>query len=322
MKEKRLISIVIPVYNEEDCIDTLYKRLMPVLDGLGSAFEVLFVNDGSKDSTFEKLQAFHKQRPDNIRVVDLARNYGQYIAIMAGFEHARGDIVVNLDADLQNPPEEIPQLIKKIDEGHDLVSSYRAFRHDNFYRKYVSRFVNYVRERLTSIKMRDHGCMLRAYRRDLVDKMVRYSSTSSTFVTALAYSLSKNPTEVPVQHEARAEGESKYNLYQLARLSFDLFTGFSLTPLHMFTMFGMAVSALSGVFVIYLLGRRLIIGPEAEGVFTLFAILYFLISVAITGIGLLGEYLGRTSQAVQQRPRFIVRDIVEKTESVDLVKKA
>lgn len=305
------LSIVIPVYNEEENLKTLCTRLIKSLDALDKSYEIIFTNDGSKDRSLEILREFHKIYPDKIRVIDFHGNFGQHMAIIAAFEISRGQVVVTLDADLQNPPEEISKLIAKIDEGYDYVGSYRDARKDTFFRTYVSKLVNFVREKITDIRMRDQGCMLRAYSRMIVNQIVS-SEERSTFIPALAHNFSINPTEVEVRHDARAAGESKYNLYKLIRLNFDLITGFSLVPLQIFTIFGMFISFLSGFLVIYMFLRRLLIGPEVEGVFTLFAILFFLVSVVIMGIGLVGEYLGRIFQTLSHRPRFIVKEIIEK----------
>ena len=305
------LSIVIPVYNEEENLPTLSDRLIKSLDSLGKSYEIIFTNDGSKDKSLEILKGFHKTHPEKIRIIDFHGNFGQHMAIIAAFEISRGEIVVTLDADLQNPPEEIGKLIAKIEEGYDCVGSYRDSRKDTFFRTYVSKLVNIVREQITDIHMRDQGCMLRAYSRMIIDQIIS-SEERSTFIPALAYKFSTNPTEVEVRHDARAAGESKYNLYKLIRLNFDLITGFSLVPLQLFTMFGMIVSFLSGLLVVYMVARRLLIGPEVEGVFTLFAILFFLVSVVIMGIGLVGEYLGRIFQTLSHRPRFVIREIIEK----------
>jgi undecaprenyl-phosphate 4-deoxy-4-formamido-L-arabinose transferase len=232
------------------------------------------------------------------------------MAIMAAFERVRGDVVVTLDADLQNPPEEIPKLLAAIEAGHDSVGGYRKNRQDTFFRKYASKIINSIRAKVTRIRMRDQGCMLRAYRKSIVDAIVA-SGETSTFIPALAYSYSADPAEVEVEHAARVAGESKYRLYDLVRLNFDLMTGFSMVPLQIFTLFGIIVSVLSLLFVVFLLIRRLIVGPEAEGVFTLFAILYFLVGVAIMGLGIIGEYIGRIYKEVRRRPRFVVRAVYE-----------
>ncbi len=304
------LSIVIPVYNEAETLPTLCNRLLTALDKLKKSYEIIFTNDGSKDSSLDILKTFYRQRPQQIRIIDFQSNFGQHMAIMAAFEQAKGEIIVTLDADLQNPPEEIHKLLKKIEEGHDYVGSYRAQRQDNFFRTYISKVINWLRASITNIHMRDHGCMLRAYHRNIIEQIVK-SQAGSTFIPALAYSFSLNPTEVEVKHDSRTAGISKYNLYRLIRLNFDLVTSFSLVPLQVFTLFGMFVSALSGFLVLYMLLRRLIIGPEAEGLFTLFAILFLLVSVVITGIGIIGEYLGRISQNLSYRPRFIIRQIIE-----------
>jgi undecaprenyl-phosphate 4-deoxy-4-formamido-L-arabinose transferase len=231
---------------------------------------------------------------------------------MAGFETARGEIIVTLDADLQNPPEEIPKLIAEMDAGHDVVGSYRRDRQDSLFRTLPSRLVNLVRERITGIKMRDQGCMLRAYRRNIV-RIIVESGETSTFIPALAQFYAERPSEVEVEHAARHAGTSNYNLYKLIRLNFDLMTGFSLVPLQLFTMVGMGVSGASLLLVVYMLLRRIFIGPEVEGIFTLFAILFFLLGVVITGLGIVGEYVGRIYQQVRARARFRIRTIHEKT---------
>ncbi|MDP4725187.1 MAG: glycosyltransferase [Alphaproteobacteria bacterium] len=304
------LSIVVPVYNEEANIPQLVNRLITSLDTLKKTYEIIFTNDGSKDQSLALLRVASAEHKGKIRIIDFKGNFGQHMAIIAAFSKARGEIVVTLDADLQNPPEEIHKLLTKMDEGYDYVGSYRDKRQDTFFRTYVSRAVNWVREKITDIHMRDQGCMLRAYHRSIIDKIVS-GNEHSTFIPALAYKLARTPTEVEVVHAERAAGESKYNLYMLIRLNFDLITSFSIAPLQLFTMFGMLTSALSGLLVAYLLVRRLIIGPEAEGMFTLFAIEFFLISVVIVGIGLVGEYLGRLALNLSPRPRYEIRDTYE-----------
>lgn len=310
---KPYVSVVIPVYNEAENLEPLFARLTAVLDWIGRPYEVVFTNDGSRDNSLGLLRTFQRRYPREVRVIDFNGNFGQHMAIMAAFERVRGEVVVTLDADLQNPPEEIPKLLAAVEAGHDVVGGYRKDRQDGWFRRYASRFLNFVRERTTHIRMRDQGCMLRAYRRSIVDTIAA-SGESSTFIPALAVRYAVNPTEVEVEHAVRAAGESKYRLYSLIRLNFDLMTGFSVVPLQMFTLFGIVTAALSGLFVVYLFIRRLIIGPEAEGVFTLFAILYFLIGVGIFGLGIIGEYVGRNYQEAQRRPRFVIREVIEQTD--------
>ena len=308
--DKPYISVVIPVYNEQENLPALFLRLTAVLDKFGQPYEILFTNDGSRDNSLVLLRDFHKQRPRQVRVIDFNGNFGQHMAIMAAFERARGDVIVTLDADLQNPPEEIPKLLLEIEKGHDVVGGYRKDRHDSWFRRSASRLLNRLRESTTRIRMRDQGCMLRAYRRRIVENITA-SGETSTFIPALAMSFAANPAEVEVEHATRAAGASKYGLYKLIRLNFDLMTGFSVVPLQVFTLFGMVIAAGSLLFVIFLFIRRLIVGPEAEGVFTLFAILYFLVGVGIMGLGLIGEYVGRIYQEVRRRPRFVIREVYE-----------
>lgn len=307
--KKVYLSVVVPVYNEEESLEALSARLMPVLASLKKPFEVIYTNDGSKDKSLEILKKLHHQYPHHVRIIDFMGNFGQHMAIMAAFEHARGDIIINLDADLQNPPEEIPKLLEKVEQGHDVVGSYRLERKDNPLRHWGSRFANHVRGFITDAKMKDQGCMFRAYTRPIVDQVIQ-GGESHTFIPVLAWRLAQNPTEVGLRHDAREQGDSKYSLYHLIRVAIDLATNFSLMPIQFFTFFGMIVSASSFLLVLYMIARRLIIGPEAEGVFTLLTIVIFLISVAIMGIGIIGEYVGRMYQNTSRR-RFIIRDIIE-----------
>jgi undecaprenyl-phosphate 4-deoxy-4-formamido-L-arabinose transferase len=304
------VSVVIPVYNEEKVLAALFARLYPVLDAAGFTYEIVFVNDGSRDGSGEMLADQFRARPDVTRVVMFAGNFGQHRAILAGFEVARGESIVTLDADLQNPPEEIPKLVAKMAEGYDYVGTIRRERNDSLWRHVASRLINRVRERTTRIRITDQGCMLRAYSRRVVD-LVSKCQERNTFIPALAYSFALKPVEVEVEHAARAAGESKYSFYQLIRLNFDLMTGFTLAPLQLFSMLGMAVSAASGVLVVVLAARRLIIGPEEGGLFTLFGIAFFMIGIALFGIGLVGEYVGRIYQEVQQRPRYVIAGVLE-----------
>jgi undecaprenyl-phosphate 4-deoxy-4-formamido-L-arabinose transferase len=236
------------------------------------------------------------------------------MAIMAGFEHCHGQRVVTLDADLQNPPEDTGLLLAKMDEGYDYVGSIRRQRSDSWWRHIASRAMNGLREKITRIKMTDQGCMFRAYDRKIVDA-INSCKEVNTFIPALAFSFARNPAEVVVGHEERAAGESKYSLYSLIRLNFDLMTSFSLVPLQMFSMLGMLISLGSALFFVFLVIRRLVIGPEAEGLFTLFALMFFLIGIALFGIGLLGEYIGRIYQQVRHRPRYLVEAVLEETAS-------
>ncbi len=306
------LSVVIPVYNEEAGLDVLFARLYSALDALNLSYEIIFINDGSRDRSAAMLREQYERRPEVTRVVLLAGNFGQHMAIMAGFSRCRGERVVTLDADLQNPPEEIGKLLARMDEGYDYVGGVRQQRQDSSWRRYGSWAMNKVRERITHVVMSDQGCMLRAYSREVI-AAINNSHEVNTFIPALAYTYARNPGEVQVAHEERAAGESKYSLYNLIRLNFDLVTGFSLVPLQIFSMVGLVLSLLSGLLVVYLGLRRIFLGPEVDGVFTLFAIVFFLLGVVLFGIGLLGEYTGRIYQQVRQRPRYLIEAVLEQT---------
>lgn len=307
--KKPYLSVVIPVYNEQESLQKLSERLMAVLDKIKDPYEVIYTNDGSKDDSIHILRNLQKKYPKHVRVIDFSGNYGQHMAIMAAFEQVQGEVIINLDADLQNPPEEIPKLLDLYKKGHDVVGSYRLKRSDHAWRHWGSRFANHVRFALTGTRMRDQGCMFRAYSRPIVDQIVE-GTESSTFIPVLAWRMAQNPAEVGLRHDARLDGDSKYGIYELIRVAIDLATNFSMLPIQFFTFFGMVVSGLSFMLVIYMLGRRLVYGPEAEGVFTLIAIIIFLISVAIMGIGIIGEYVGRIYQALNRR-RYTIREIIQ-----------
>ena len=303
--EQPYLSIVIPVYNEEFNLGPLMERLYPVVTATGRTFEILFTNDGSRDRSLEILRGMVDRYP-GVKVVEFNGNFGQHMAILAAFEMSKGQIVITLDADLQNPPEEIPRLVAEIEKGYDVVGTIRQKRQDSLFRKLASRVVNITTNKMTGMKMSDYGCMLRAYHRNIIDNINRCGE-STTFIPALAQTFAARPTEIQVAHAERSAGESKYSLYKLIRLNFDLMTGFSVVPLQLFALFGITTSVLSLAFALFLLIRRFIVGAEVEGVFTLFAILFFFVGIIIMGIGIVGEYVGRIYQEVRKRPRFVVR---------------
>jgi undecaprenyl-phosphate 4-deoxy-4-formamido-L-arabinose transferase len=300
----------VPVYNEQDNLRDLHRRVAETLAPAGRTWEIIFVDDGSRDGSLRVLAELQRQDPGHVRVVELLRNFGQHPAVFAGFSVVRGQVVITLDADLQNPPEEIPRLVAALEEGHDVVGGYRRQREDSWFRKMASRIVNYLTARATGIRMRDYGCMLRAYRRQVVDAMLG-AAEISTFIPALANSLAHDVVEIEVGHAPRLRGESKYSFWRLIKLNFDLMTGFSTLPLQFISWTG-ALLAIAGFgFGIFLFVRRLIVGPEVEGVFTLFAILFAFLGVQLFCLGLLGEYVGRIYSEVRRRPRYLIRRVID-----------
>lgn len=308
------LSVVIPIFNEEENIPTLWERLSKVLrenfQGPDREWEVVFTDDGSRDRSLDLLQAIAEQEP-RVSVVEFNRNYGQHSAIFGAFSIVAGEVIVTLDADLQNPPEEIPKLVAKIDEGFDVVGGWRQGRmnNDSLFRTMPSKIVNAVTRKTTGVKLNDYGCMLRAYRREIVDAMLQCKERSS-FIPALANSFAKRITEVPVAHAERAAGDSKYGIWKLINLQFDLLTSFSLLPLQMLSVLGIVVAGLGFLLFLGLVAYRFL-HPEgtAQGVFTLFAILFFFVGAQFVAFGLLGEYIGRIYQEVRDRPRFVVKRI-------------
>jgi undecaprenyl-phosphate 4-deoxy-4-formamido-L-arabinose transferase len=304
------LSVVIPVYNEEAVLPTLFARLYPSLDALQIPYEIVFVNDGSKDRSVALLRQQFSARPRETRVVLFHANFGQHSAVMAGLAYARGEYVVTLDADLQNPPEEIGKLVGMLDQGYDYVGTIRQQRQDSLWRRTFSKVINKIREWITPVRITDQGCMMRGYSRSVVTAL-NQTREVNTFIPALASIYAMNPIEVPIAHEERHAGKSKYSMYSLIRLNFDLITGFSVVPLQLFSMVGMVVALFSALAFVALVVRRLWVGSEAEGLFTLFSVVFLLIGVALFGIGLLGEYVGRIYAQVRERPRYIVEAVLE-----------
>jgi undecaprenyl-phosphate 4-deoxy-4-formamido-L-arabinose transferase len=307
------VSVVIPIYNELPNIAALHGRLVGVLDGLGRSAEVWYVDDGSTDGSLALLRGIADRDP-RIGVVELSCNAGQHAAVLAGFAVSRGAVVVTLDGDLQNPPEEIPRLLEQIDAGAEVVGTWRENRNDPLLRRVASALVNRATSATVGVRMRDYGCMLRAYRREIVDQIVECDERA-LFIPALANSLARRTAEIEVGHAERAGGRSKYQLLKLMRLGFDLLTGFSLLPIQLVSLAGILV-ALAGIgFGVFLFVRRLIVGPEVEGVFTLFAILFVFLGILILAVGLVGEYIGRIYMEVRHRPVYRVRAIHRRGEA-------
>ena len=306
--EKISVSIVIPVYNEEEVLPRLFEELWKTLSCLGRSFEVIFVNDGSRDASLALLLAFCREHRE-VRVIDLVANFGQHMAIMAGFDYAHGEKIITLDADLQNPPDEIPRLLKEMDEGHDVVGTYRVGRRDPLFRRLASKCVNRITNRIAKLRIQDYGCMLRGYDRRIID-IINESRESTTFIPALAQKFAVNPAEIPVAHRERELGRSKYGLFQLIRLNFDLMTSFSLVPLQLVTMAGMLLSALAFLLLFYMFVRRLVLGVGTWQSFIeqAFEASQFIVSgITLFSLGIIGEYIGRIYREVSRRPRYAVR---------------
>jgi undecaprenyl-phosphate 4-deoxy-4-formamido-L-arabinose transferase len=309
MDRETMISLVIPVYNEEANLPRLIERLRSVMQTTGRSYEIIFVDDGSKDNSLSVLKGFLIY--PEVKVVELTRNYGQHAAVFSGFSIVQGQIVITLDADLQNPPEEIPNLIRVMEEGdYDVVGTVRRERKDSFLRTFPSRIINAVTRKMTKVNMSDWGCMLRAYRRNVVERMVNCHE-HSTFIPALATYFSKRVTEIEVGHQERHAGESHYSLRKLINLQFDLVSSFSDFPLKFIMYAGIGMAFLGVCFGALLAIARLVYGASwaAQGVFTLFAILFAFVGFQFFALGVMGEYIGRIYREVRKRPEYMIERI-------------
>jgi undecaprenyl-phosphate 4-deoxy-4-formamido-L-arabinose transferase len=307
--DTNMVSLVIPVYNEEKNITALLGRTLAVMESLQRPYEVILIDDGSRDRSLEILKSFTGH--PSVRVIELTRNYGQHAAILAGFSIVRGEIVVTLDADLQNPPEEIPRLITAMEEGHyDVVGTIRRRRKDSLLRIMPSKIVNIVARKITGVQMSDWGCMLRAYRRKVVERMI-VCHEHATFIPALATHFGKRVTEIEVTHEERFGGKSNYPLRKLINLQFDLVASFSDLPIKLIMYGGILLAALGVCFGLVLAVARLAYGAlwAAEGVFTLFAILFVFVGLQFFALGVIGEYIGRIYREVRKRPEYVIEGI-------------
>lgn len=312
LKNNRLnISLVIPVFNEEKNLEELIRRSLEVCSTMERSFEIILVDDGSMDSSRKIITDAAKINDGKIVGVFLNRNYGQHAAVMAGFAESKGKVVVTLDADLQNPPEEIPKLVNLMDDGFDVVGSVRIQRRDSLFRKIASFIINKAVQKSTGVMMNDYGCMLRAYSRNIVDAMLKCRE-HSTFIPVLANSFARRTTEIEVNHEKRSNGDSKYGLWKLIALQFDLLTSMTTFPLRLLSLFGVIISSFGIFFGVLLLVMRFVHGSEwaAQGVFTLFAILFIFTGFQFIGLGLVGEYIGRIYTDVRARPKYFVQQVV------------
>jgi len=306
---ENMISLVIPVFNEEKNLYTLLGRIKPVMEGIGRPYEIIFVDDGSRDDSLRILKTF-TAHPE-VKIVELTRNYGQHAAIMAGFSIVKGGIIITLDGDLQNPPEEIPKLVQVMEEGnYDIVGTIRKRRKDSIFRILPSKIINAVARKITRVEMKDWGCMLRAYRSQVVEGMISCHE-HGTFIPALATIFAKRMTEIEVSHEERHGGKSNYNLGKLINLQFDLITSFSDFPMRLLMYGGIAMSFMGGVSGLILLVGRLMFGAlwAVNGVFTLFAILFVFIGLQFFALGIVGEYIGRIHTEVRKRPEYVIKQI-------------
>lgn len=309
------LSIVIPIYNEAENLDRLYARLLPVLQTLGCRYEVILVDDGSTDDSFvilKRLQA----RDERIKVIRFRRNFGQTAAFSAGFDYAEGDVIVTLDADLQNDPADIPVLLAKLEEGYDIVSGWRIRRRDPFFnRRLPSQIANALISNMTRVKLHDYGCSLKAYRAEVV-KNIRLYGEMHRFIPALASWLGIQVAEVPVNHSPRQYGKSKYGLSRIIKVWLDLITvkfllDYATRPIQIFGLLGMLCFVVGTVLGTYLSILRLFFHQGlADRPLLLLAVLLIVLGVQLITMGLIGELVVRTYYESQNKPIYMVREVL------------
>lgn len=314
MESRLELSVVVPVYNEEENLPELVRRTLSACDALDTEYEIVLVDDGSTDRSAALIQEY-ANRYAQVTGVILSFNFGQHAAVTAGLQESRGAYVVTMDADLQNPPEEIPKLLEKLRAGYDVVGTIRENRQDTLFRKVASRLVNRMVRRLCRGRtMTDYGCMLRGYSRQVVNAIL-LCGENGKFIPMLAMSYARRTVEITVKHSERVAGKSKYNWLKLIALQYDLLTGTSTFPLRLMTFFGFFIAVFGILFGVYVLIRsQLDKAWGADGVFALFAIAFVLIGFQFAGMGLLGEYIGKIHLNTRNRPQFFIAEVLRKSD--------
>ncbi|MFQ5576436.1 MAG: glycosyltransferase [Anaerolineae bacterium] len=307
-------SVVIPLYNDAATLPTLHRRVSAVMAGLGQSYEIVYVDDGSRDGTFAALSEVYRRDPGHVRAIRLMRNFGQHPAVTAGFDHVSGQTIITLDSDLQNPPEEIPKLLAKLEEGFDVVTGWRQVRHDPWTRTVPSRFINWIIASTTGVKLHDYGCMLRVYRRHVI-QLLNQCGESRRFITALTSWLGVSIAEVQVRHEASGLRGSRYNYRRLIRMTLDLITGYSLLPIQLVTALGLAMASIGVAAGLFLLGWRIVFGVNPTGLTSFVALLLVLFGIQLAGMGVIGEYVGRIYIEAQGRPYYLIREALEREQA-------
>jgi glycosyltransferase involved in cell wall biosynthesis len=309
------ISIVIPLYNEEESIPHLWEALDKAMANYGQPAEVIIIDDGSKDRSFALLREIADKDP-RFTIIRFRRNFGQTAGFAAGFAQARGDVVITMDADLQNDPMDIPKLMAKIDEGYDIVSGWRKNRQDRFIdRKLPSMMANRLISNVTDVRLHDYGCSLKAYRRDVLQHVHLYGELHR-FIPALASQVGGTVTEVPVNHRARQFGRSKYGISRTIRVMLDLITvwflgTYSTRPIHVFGTLGLASAAMGVLIGLFLTFLKIFLNENiGNRPLLLLAVLLVVIGVQLITMGLLGEMITRTYYESQNKPIYVVREIV------------
>lgn len=311
LTDKPELSLVIPVYNEEANLSELIRRTLAACDPMGISYEMILVDDGSADNSAQMIREAAEKNGGKVVGVFLTTNFGQHAAVTAGLRTSVGKDIITLDADLQNPPEEIPKLVEKLREGYDVVGTIRENRKDTFFRRWASKTVNLMVRKLCNGKtMTDYGCMLRGYSRTVVNAILQCPEHGK-FIPMLAMSYARRTIEIHVKHADRMAGESKYNVWKLIALQYDLLTGTSIFPLRMLTYIGTLLAAFGILFGLYIFVMTRIHGDDwsQHGVFTLFSLVFIFMGGQFVAMGILGEYIGKIHMNTRGRPQFFIESI-------------
>lgn len=311
LTDKLELSLVIPVYNEEANLSELIRRTLAACDPMGISYEMILVDDGSADNSAQMIREAAEKNGGKVVGVFLTTNFGQHAAVTAGLRTSVGKYIITLDADLQNPPEEIPKLVEKLREGYDVVGTIRENRKDTFFRRWASKTVNLMVRKLCNGKtMTDYGCMLRGYSRTVVNAILQCPEHGK-FIPMLAMSYARRTIEIHVKHADRMAGESKYNVWKLIALQYDLLTGTSIFPLRMLTYIGTLLAAFGILFGLYIFVMTRIHGDDwsQHGVFTLFSLVFIFMGGQFVAMGILGEYIGKIHMNTRGRPQFFIESI-------------
>ncbi len=304
-----VVSVVIPVYNEAALLDELYRRLIPVMESCEPDFELVFIDDGSTDGSFEKLERL-KRKDRRVRVVRFTRNFGQQAAVLAGFRQSRGKVIVQIDSDLQNPPEEIPRLLEAMTDGIDLVTTVPKKRHDDWLRILGSRFLLWLGRKVSGNRFQLNLSSFRAFRRSVLEK-IETCTDRSRYLAVLMSWLAVPTVEIEVDHHPRTNGQTKYPLLNLVKLSWDLLTGYSSMPLRLVTYLGICGSVIGFLLTVFLLYQRFVNGILVDGLVVMCAVFAFFAGVQLFSVGILGEYLGRVYLQVQNRPDYVIDKVLD-----------
>ena len=308
-QSKLKFSVVIPVFNEEGNLEVLYSRLTKVMDSLGEAYEIIFVDDGSSDSSFQILTGLH-QKDSNVKAIRFTRNFGQHIAITAGLDHCKGENVILMDADLQHQPEEIPKLLAKLSQGYDIVYGVPRKRQDNLFKRLTSKVYLSLLAKLTGQVVNPEIGAFRIMTRQVVDYFIEFRERSRFYGGLVAW-LGFPYALVEVEHEERFAGKTKYGLWEMIKLATEGIISFSDIPLRLIGYFGLIVSAMSFVLGIYMLIRQFVWRVAVPGYTSIIVSMFFLGGMVLIMLGVIGEYIGKIHTEVKNRPLYVVADVLE-----------